>query len=116
MTTRVELPLKGTPCFVQFTDERDPRTVRIVMTYSKTKPAEVVLRFFVQPTEDRVTTGIMNHLPWLRSLPSRVLNGGPGAFREKNFKSPRDADQVTDHEFVDRETAKQLNDARNSKM
>jgi hypothetical protein len=65
MTKRVELPRPDTPCVVQFGDERDPRSVRVVMTHSKTRPVEVDLRFFAQPTKEPVSTGILKHLPWL---------------------------------------------------
>jgi hypothetical protein len=67
MKTRIELPIERTPCVVEFARDMDPSTVRIVITYSKTRSVDVRLRFFVQPTSEPLTTGILSHLPWLTS-------------------------------------------------
>jgi hypothetical protein len=108
MTTRVQLPPKHTPCIVQFTDERDSKSARIVMTYSRTAAIEVQLRFFVQPTGDRMTTGILTQLPWLSSLPIHLLSGTTRGAGEKDIGTHRDAARLIDSNFVTNETAKRL--------
>jgi hypothetical protein len=96
MKTRVELALIQTHHIARFSDESQPGSVRIIPKHSQIAPAQVVFRFFVQPTSDRMTTGIIEHLPWLNSLPSRRLHS----------KTELEA-----HDFVDNKTASRLNDA-----
>jgi hypothetical protein len=90
--TRVELPIKRTPCVVAFQSDSDPSTVRIVMTYSRTRPIEVELRFFVQPTSEPLTAGIWDHLPWVTSdegrMTMRMRNSGPSEHREVENLNP----------------------------
>ena len=49
--------------------------MRMVTTYSKRKSPEVILRFFILPTDDRLTAGILKHLPWLPSLAGEFILG-----------------------------------------
>jgi hypothetical protein len=112
MTTRVQLPREHTPGVVKFADERNPKSARIVMTHSRTATVEVELRFFVQPTRDRMTTGILGQLPWLNSLPTHLLSGTTRGTGEKDIGPHRDAARLIDSDFVTHETRIRLARAR----
>ena len=103
--------MKDAPGIVKFADESNPKTARIVMTYSETKRPEVNLRYFAQPTRDPVTTGIMKHLPWLNNLPSSRLDGRTGELNMERYAHRPDA-WIFDRSFVNTRTADRLERAR----
>jgi hypothetical protein len=107
MKVRVELPPSRGHCVVQFADDKDPRSVRVVMTYSKTKPVEVALKWFAQPTNERLTTGILGHLPWLRSYSGLLLGVAPPI----PHRDHREADTVSTADFLTERMRKELNEA-----
>jgi hypothetical protein len=109
MKVRVELPPSRGQCVVQFADDKDPRSVRVVMTYSKTKPVEVALKWFAQPTNERVTTGILGHLPWLPSIPDLGLL--VGAVGQVPHREHREADTVAATNFLTERMQEELIDA-----
>ena len=98
---RIELPLEHTPGIVQFSNDQDRMTMRLVTTYSKRKPAEVILRFFVVPTDERMTTGILKHLPW---LPSRAGKYILGEFGKLDRSQDQDGTDISPVDFLDNMT------------
>lgn len=97
---RIEVPLNHTPGVVQFGNDQDPETMRMVTTYSKRKSPEVVLRFFVVPTKEPMTTGILKDLPWLPSRAGMFILGA-GKWDDSQDRNGID---VTAYVFLDRMT------------
>ena len=65
--TPVPISAVNSPPIVSFRDEKDPRTVEVVPICDRNSKPDDDLRFFVQATRERMTTGrIFEHLPWLR--------------------------------------------------
>jgi hypothetical protein len=102
--TRIELPFKDTPGVVRFENDQDLTTLQIVRTYSQTrKPPEVILRFFVVPTSERMTTGvILKHLPW---LPTRAGKFILGDFPRSDSSRDKEPAEISSSAFLDDKTS-----------
>ena len=95
------MPVEHTPGVVQFANDRDRTTMRMVTTYSKRKSPEVILRFFVVPTNEPITTGILKHLPW---LPSRAGKFILGDFGKLDRSQDQDGTDISPVDFLDNMT------------
>ena len=105
---RISISTAYAPAIVQFDNDADRYTGRLLRIWSESGQPEIVLRFFVVPTKKPMSQGILNHLPWLLD-----------AFKSRDNLVPNRPTRISASAFLtDAQLApiiKELNQPKNSR-